>query len=117
MSKKTTQNLSTLNTLLMELDIAQTNAAKAHQALDTFNALPENNVYPTIKDALTDIGIDLLNKAEVDCEGSYNYGANEYTQLFMVDSKTYLATLTVEYSRHDRRYYYVDDSELSYEPV
>ena len=31
----------------------------------------------------------------------------------MVDDRVYVAELTVEYNRHDKMYYYIEESEFS----
>jgi len=138
MSKKTTKNPSTLDKLLMELDIAQTNVAKVHEALNTFNALPENNVYPTIKDALSDIETNLLVKSKKDISG-FGSGGNdtvtqvylpienynpldfgnraEYAQAFMVDDISYTVFLIIQYGHHyhdNKTYYHIDNSAITF---
>lgn len=59
----------------------------------------------------------LLGQAREDCEGAYNCGADHYDQEFMVGDVRYLGTLTVEYNRHDKTYYYIDGSNFSYKTV
>jgi hypothetical protein len=51
------------------------------------------------------------------CEGSYCFGDDEYTQDFYVGDDLYRATLTVEYNRHDKTYYYVDGDEFKTEKL
>jgi len=89
--------------------------AKLMQEINQFESLPENNVYASLDDAcrLEDV---LQHRAHEDCEGSYSCGAPEYTQDFMVDGLVYTEKLTVEYNRHDKTYYYIDNSDFSIEP-
>ena len=53
----------------------------------------------------------LQDKAHNDCEGSYNRGNDEYTQEYqLIDSDVvYLGKIEVEYNRHDKTYYFVDE--------
>lgn len=69
-------------------------------------------------EAAADILYSLLrDEASNDCEGSHNCGANEYTQPYQLigDSTVYHGKITVQYNRHDKIYYYVDDCSYSYE--
>lgn len=61
----------------------------------------------------------LCSEAHNDCEGSYNRGNDEYTQEYqLIDSDViYLGKIEVEYNRHDKTYYFVDEVEYSYSEV
>jgi hypothetical protein len=96
---------------------AKKTLADAEAALTAFEALPENNVFETLPKALSTVEDKLLSQAHKDCEGSYNCGQESYTQGFIVDGAQYLGTLTVEYNRHDKTYYYIDGSEFTYAVV
>lgn len=96
---------------------AETNLTAAKDALAAFEALPANNVFETLPKALSAIERKLESQAHQDCEGSYNCGAEKYTQGFIVDGVEYLGTLSVEYNRHDKTYYYVEGSTFTYAPV
>lgn len=100
----------------LEANIAVAKAAleNAEKALADFKALAENNVYPDLDHALGSVEDDLLQMAHRDCEGSYNCGADSYTQEFIAAGIRYVGTLTCEYNRHDKTYYYVDGSKFSY---
>lgn len=80
-------------------------------------ALPENNVYPSLEDAEYKIEGILSDMAYEDCEGEGNCGAEEYRQLFMVGDKSYVGIYNPEYNRYDKTYYYVDGSEFRIEGV
>jgi nicotinamide phosphoribosyltransferase len=56
-------------------------------------------------------------QAHEDCEGSYNVGDETYSNYCKVDDKYYQATTTVEYDRHDKTYYYVDESNTELKEV
>lgn len=86
----------------------------ANIALYKFDALPENNVFATLLDAQYELEDVLRDEARDDCEGAGNCGCDQYTKQFMVDGIVYLATLDVEYNRHDKQYYYIDGSKFSY---
>ena len=102
----------TIEELKAAVKTAKEGVAVAEQALAAFEALPENNVFESLEKAesLEDV---LRGRAHEDCEGAGNCGAEEYMQEFMVDGVVYAATLTVEYNRHDKTYYYIDGSEFS----
>ena len=59
------------------------------------------------------------DQAHNDCEGSYNCGASEYTQEYqLIDSDiVYEGKLKVQYNRHDKTYYFVDDVEYSFSEI
>jgi hypothetical protein len=61
----------------------------------------------------------LEDKASNDCEGSYCYGQSEYTQEYqLIDSDVvYEGKIKVEYNRHAKTYYYVDEVEYSFSEV
>ena len=102
--------------LVDAINVAKINLAAAEGALESFDEAPENNQYDTLEDAgeLEDI---LLEKASKDCEGSYNCGDESYEREFIVQGKHYLAILDVEYNRHDKTYYYVDEYEFRIEEI
>lgn len=97
------------------IEAARLDVAVAQKALDDFEQLAENNVYASMKEAeaLEEV---LGGRASDDCEGSYNCGSPIYEQEFMIDGVVYVATLEVEYNRHDKTYYYIDSSEFKIEP-
>jgi hypothetical protein len=78
--------------------------------------LAENNVFETMDKAEAVIENALLVMARDDCEGARNCGAESYSREFMVDGKTYVGTLTCEYNRHDKTYYYIDGHEFAVKP-
>lgn len=102
--------------LVDTINAAKINLAAAEGALEAFDEAPENNQYDTLEDAgeLEDI---LLEKAGKDCEGSYNCGCESYEREFIVQGKHYLAILDVEYNRHDKTYYYVEEYKFRIEEV
>jgi hypothetical protein len=73
----------------------------------------EHNTFETLKDADIALASDMYHRAGEDCEGSHCCGEDEYTQEFMVGTQKYLATMTFEYSRHDKTYYYIDSSDYT----
>ena len=101
----------------LEADVqhARNMLADAERELADFDSAPENNVFGTLDAALRFIEDKLLSQAHEDCEGSYNCGADEYTQEFYVEDTLYVGTLKCEYNRHDKTFYYVDGSDFTYE--
>lgn len=82
--------------------------SKAEKRKRDFESLPENNVFASLNDAERTLECRLEEYAREDCEGSHNVGEPTYTQRFTVSGVLYEGTLTVEYNRHDKRFYYVD---------
>lgn len=99
------------------VDAARASLRSAESALLSWDSLPENNVYDSLEEALEDIEDTLRDRASADCEGSHNFGEDTYTQEFKVGSIIYRATLSCEYNRHDKRYYYLDEAKLSCEEI
>jgi hypothetical protein len=91
---------------------AALNAAKG--ALDDFDSRAENNVFADLETAEDEMTDKLVGMASDDCEGAGSVGCDEYTAEFTVDGVVYIGTLTVEYNRHDKTYYYVDEYEFTY---
>ena len=106
---------TTRQSLELTVKLAKQNLEAAEAALAAFNELAEHNVFKSIEEACSTLKSTLRNRAVADCEGSYNCGAEEYTQEFMVDGVKYMATLKCEYNRHDKKYYYLDGKKFSYE--
>lgn len=103
--------------LLARVAEAQQALAEAQKALYLFDTDPQNNVFESVERASIVLEDRLLNEANDDCEGSYNIGAEEYRQEFIVDGKRYVAILEVEYNRYDKTYYYVDGSDFRVEEL
>lgn len=99
--------------LRLEIIVAQCTLAQLQAEKESILKLAENNVFETLKDADIAMYSILEHRAVEDCEGSYNCGYNEYTQEFMVGTQKYVASMTFEYNRHDKTYYYIDSSEYS----
>jgi hypothetical protein len=73
-----------------------------------------NHVYESLDEAKKLISKYLEKLAHEACKGAGNSGNDEYSQDFIVDGVEYTATMIFEYGRHDKTYYYIDDSEYSY---
>jgi hypothetical protein len=103
--------------LKRRVQAAKEQLKEAEANLVVAESLPENNVFGSSEEA-TDILYGVLeDRASQDCEGSYNCGKPQYTQLFYVDKTLYKAVANVEYNRHDRTYYYVDRFDFKIEEV
>lgn len=87
----------------------------AQIALETFVRAPDNNIFQSLPEAEGILYEMLRDRAAADCEGSYNCGASEYRQGFFVTGKQWWAIATVEYNRHDKTYYYVEEFDLKIE--
>ena len=95
-----------------DLQKAQATLELIHSNICFFQFDNHEEAEDTIKEALH-------NKAHNDCEGSYNRGNDEYTQEYqLIDSDAvYLGKIEVEYNRHDKTYYFVDEVEYSFSEV
>ena len=100
--------------LINEVRLAEIALFSAKEALQNFLDLPENNVYVDLPTAIKLVVRKLQEKAFNDCEGAGNCGLESYEQLFIVNGDTYLGTLYCEYNRHDKTYYYIEDSRFEY---
>lgn len=100
--------------LIQAINDAEAALAAAKGALDDFDCLAENNVFPDLETAEDEMTDKLRAMASDDCKGAHNFGADEYTAEFTVDGVVYVGTLTVEYDRHDKTYYYVDEYKFTY---
>ena len=99
---------------LSDIKQAEIALSAAQEALADFLSLPENNKFTDLDDAVETIEDQLKDKACNDCEGSHNCGFDKYKQLFMVNEDTYLGVLTCEYNRHDKTYYYLEETSFTY---
>lgn len=106
-------NESLRQALLDNIKYAEAQVINAKSTLDEFDALPENNTFDDYQDACWIIEAKLSDMASNDCKGSHCYGADEYKQEFIVNGKHYLGKLTVQYNRHDKTYYYVDETDFT----
>lgn len=68
--------------------------------------------FPSMEEAIEWADEDMEEQASNDCEGSFNCGLEEYFREFKVDNKYYRIVMTAEYGRHDKTYYYLDESEI-----
>ena len=89
----------------------------AKQTLRAYEDSPERNIYSSLDEAEGNLTEKLFSQAREDCVGRGNFGAESYEQEFSVLGKKYLATMTFEYNRLDKQYYYIDESEYSYKEI
>ena len=99
----------------LQAAVLATAKADAIAAMKAFDALIENNVYASLQEAAEDLKHKLLVMASDDCEGTRNCGQDRYTREFLVAGVKYVGTLSVEYGRFDKTYYYIDSASFSYE--
>lgn len=99
-------------------DVMEAKAALkyAEEQLEAFDQSPENNVFESL-DAAYALEEVLRDRAYQDCEGAYNCGNDYYEQEFIVDGKHYIASAKVEYNRHDKTYYYIEEFDFKIEEV
>lgn len=106
--------MTTKQELIEAVKAAYVAVAVAEAAVEAFDDLPENNVFESLSQAEDAVHDALLDRASADCEGSHNCGLDKYERKFIVDGKTYIGTLKVEYNRHDKTFYYVDEHKFTY---
>lgn len=101
---------------LLKMDVidAKDHLGSCVKALASAESDIQNHVYESLEKAEDSLYKALLSRANEDCEGSYCCGNDEYEQDFLVDGKEYTATMSFEYGRHDKTYYYIEDSYFSY---
>jgi len=107
--------MTTRQELEAAISAARSNLKRAKEALYEWEALAENNRYNDLETAGAEIEERLREQAFKDCQGAHNCGQGCYTQEFMVGEALYRGTLTCEYNRHDKMYYYIDSSEFTCE--
>lgn len=66
-------------------------------------------VYSTIAKAIGTINRLHMEQASEDCEGSHCIGMDQYVTVAKVGDTYYEFTTPMEYNRHDKTYYYVDN--------
>jgi hypothetical protein len=89
----------------------------AEAELYVLESSPNNHRFDDMEVAERKIEEKLENEAEEDCEGKYNCGNPQYTQEFYVNDVLYVGILDVEYNRHDKMYYYVEESTFTVKKV
>jgi len=102
-----------------EIAMHQKRIGELEASLLAFDDLLENNQYDDHDDAEAHIDERYQGIAREACEGSYCYGESEYKQRYQIKGSPtiYEATITFEYNRHDKTYYYIDGSDYSYAEV
>jgi hypothetical protein len=108
--------MSTKEKLTADVAAARLVLDSANKALFDFERSPENNTFLTVANAESVLEDRLRDWAFEDCEGAGNCGLDKYTQEFIVGDMHYIATLTVEYNRHDKTYYYIDETDFTVAP-
>ena len=103
------QIISTMNTI----SDLRGKLRAAECELYVLKSLADNNRFDSMEAAETAIYSKLEAEANEDCEGSYNCGNPQYHQEFYVNDQLYIGVLDVEYNRHDKTYYYVEESTFT----
>lgn len=102
-----------------EVNYYRTEMNKAQYTLDSIKGNICFFQFETHEDANDSLYEHLGEKASNDCEGSYIVGQDEYTQQYQLigEDTIYEGKIEVDYSRHDKTYYFVEDIEYSYSEV
>lgn len=102
-----------------EIATLRTKIAELETSMSVFDDQLENNQYESHESAERVIFNRYENIAGEACEGSYCCGASEYKQQYQISGNpaVFEATVSFEYNRHDKTYYYIDDSDYSYKEV
>lgn len=109
---KQVQLLTEKQTLENRLDVITAELTKLSSDVCHWN-------FETHADAEVSITEELEYRASNDCEGSYNCGSDLYEQDYtLIDSPVvYTGKIKVEYNRHDKTYYYVEEVQYSFKEV
>lgn len=102
-----------------EVDYYFTEANKAQSNIDWIRSNLCFFQFDNHDDARCRIEDVLCSAAHDNCEGSNRCGKSEYTQEYqLIDSDVvYEGKIKVEYDRHDKTYYYVDEVDYSFSEV
>jgi len=100
-----------------EINDLRNKLREAEIELYVLEGLADNYRFDSINVAERKIEEKLLAEAEEDCAGKYNCGNPQYIQEFYVDNELYTGILDVEYNRHDKTYYYVEESTFTVKKV
>lgn len=68
--------------------------------------------YSDMEEAKDEVEDWARQEAAEACEGAYNFGDDEYSRIVEVDNVFYKITVRIEYGRHDKTYYYIDESKV-----
>ena len=90
--------------------------AVLEQSLDDFDSLLENNQYADHEYAQESITERFHSIAHEQCQGAYNCGDPIFKQQFQIDGNPNMfeASVEFEYNRHDKTYYYIDETNYGY---
>lgn len=105
--------MTKIEELRLEITAREYSLASFRLALAQELVKPENNIFTSMRSAADHLYDALQNLAEEDCEGSHSCGQEKYEQQFIVDSDKYTAVLDVEYNRHDKKYYYIENTKFT----
>lgn len=109
--------MTTKDLLEANVKAAQEALVNAQAELEAWKYAPENNQFNDLDEAVGLIEDALRDRAHADCEGSHNCGNDSYTQEFIVSGVRYLGTLSCEYNRHDKTYYYLEEAHFSHAEI
>lgn len=71
----------------------------------------------TLKDKEWEIEQIARDQAFDDCEGAHNCGNEEYEVILKTKEGHFSVSVEFEYSRHDKTYYYVEESEVNWDTL
>jgi hypothetical protein len=102
--------------LVQAIEAQQQVLNRLNEQLAEYDSAPERHIYSSLEEAQDELVDFLREQAAEDCEGSYNCGSDYYEQEFIVDGVHYIGRIDVEYNRHDKTYYFIEESRYSYVP-
>lgn len=116
-AKAVVRPLSKVATVLVELkadrEIQEEKLKELNKQIEYYHYHPSNWIFSSPEDVGYILEDELQSRASEACEGSYNCGQDAYTQLFYVGDVLHEARLDCEYNRHDKTYYYLEESKFS----
>lgn len=104
------------NELAAKISDLKVEVALAEAEMYAFDSALYNNQYSSHDHARTEIENRYEGIADQDCEGAHNCGQSEYKQLYQISDNpnTFEATVSFEYNRHDKTYYYIDGQSYGF---
>jgi hypothetical protein len=103
--------------LVLSIKSAEQALKAAKTDLEAFDDAPEQNRFGSLEKAEEILTERLDERARDACEGAGKRGASAYKCRFTVGDVAYIGTVKIDYNRHDKTYYFVDEVSFSYEIV
>lgn len=104
--------LSDIEVLERNVSAARAALALAELELSEYKLAPERNQFETVEEAMESLSDVALSEA-TDCCGHHQMGDDRYAYRCFVGGEPHTVVIDVEYNRHDKQWYYVDEWRVS----